>query len=105
MLCDVCRIGLEGIWDPSKSKRIGLIEEFPEILQLRFDHDEFEKALSKRLFKLPILLTNCQQTPQNSKNQSDMFSDIMLTTIPCCGPRSSIASHARNSGWPMTAMM
>ncbi|KAI0887732.1 HET-domain-containing protein [Annulohypoxylon maeteangense] len=53
MLCDVCRIGLEGIWDPSKSKRIGLLEDFPEILQFRFNDDELEEALSSSKLKEP----------------------------------------------------
>ncbi|KAI5859289.1 HET-domain-containing protein [Durotheca rogersii] len=33
MLCDVCRLGLEGIEDPTKTRRLGLIEDFPEILE------------------------------------------------------------------------
>ncbi|KAI1092051.1 HET-domain-containing protein [Rostrohypoxylon terebratum] len=53
MLCDVCRIGLEGIWDPSKSKRIGLLQEFPEILQIRFGHDGLEDTLSPSKLKEP----------------------------------------------------
>lgn len=37
MLCDVCREGLEGIWDPENSRRLGLLKDFPEILQFLFD--------------------------------------------------------------------
>ncbi|OTB09368.1 hypothetical protein M426DRAFT_18015 [Hypoxylon sp. CI-4A] len=33
MLCSVCYKGLEGIWDPKKSKRVGLLKDFPEILE------------------------------------------------------------------------
>ncbi|KAI1451681.1 HET-domain-containing protein [Annulohypoxylon moriforme] len=53
MLCDVCRMGLEGIWDPSRSKRIGLLKDFPEILQFRFDDDEFEEILNSSELKEP----------------------------------------------------
>ncbi|KAF4872195.1 hypothetical protein CGCSCA1_v008641 [Colletotrichum siamense] len=27
MLCDVCKEGVEGIWDPSRTKRVGRLEE------------------------------------------------------------------------------
>ncbi|KAI1370377.1 HET-domain-containing protein [Hypoxylon crocopeplum] len=56
MLCDVCREGLEGIWDPNKSKRIGPLEDFPEILQLRFpdvDNDGYDKVLNESELKEP----------------------------------------------------
>ncbi|KAI1473149.1 HET-domain-containing protein [Daldinia caldariorum] len=36
MLCDVCREGLRGIWDPENSKRVGLLKDIPEILEHRF---------------------------------------------------------------------
>lgn len=28
MICDVCKDGLEGMWDPSRSKRLALLEDF-----------------------------------------------------------------------------
>lgn len=28
MLCNVCKDGLEGMWDPSRSKRLGLLKDF-----------------------------------------------------------------------------
>lgn len=28
MLCNVCKDGLEGMWDPSRSKRLALLEDF-----------------------------------------------------------------------------
>ncbi|KAL7621821.1 hypothetical protein AAE478_007321 [Parahypoxylon ruwenzoriense] len=49
MLCNVCREGLGGIWDPNKSKRLGSLKDFPEILQLRFRDvdDDFNKVLNE----------------------------------------------------------
>lgn len=28
MLCDVCKDGLEGMWDPSRSTRLALLKDF-----------------------------------------------------------------------------
>lgn len=28
MLCDVCKDGLEGMWDPRRSKRLALLRDF-----------------------------------------------------------------------------
>lgn len=28
MLCNVCKDGLEGMWDPSRSKRLALLKDF-----------------------------------------------------------------------------
>lgn len=28
MLCNVCKDGLEGMWDPSRSKRLALLTDF-----------------------------------------------------------------------------
>lgn len=30
MLCNVCKDGLEGIWDPSRSKRLALLRDFAD---------------------------------------------------------------------------
>ncbi|KAI0382352.1 HET-domain-containing protein [Hypomontagnella monticulosa] len=49
MICDVCREGLEGVWDPGQTKRVGMLQDFPEILRLRFrdvDDEGFDKVLS-----------------------------------------------------------
>ncbi|KAI0164071.1 HET-domain-containing protein [Xylariaceae sp. FL1272] len=50
MLCDVCREGLDGIWDPEKTKRLGELRDFPNILQRQFpnvEDDEFDRVLGK----------------------------------------------------------
>ncbi|KAI1100371.1 HET-domain-containing protein [Jackrogersella minutella] len=36
MLCNICRNGLEGIWDPENTKRVGLMKDFPSILENQF---------------------------------------------------------------------
>ncbi|KAI1503424.1 HET-domain-containing protein [Biscogniauxia marginata] len=35
MLCNVCREGLQGIWDPEKTKRVGQLRDFLEILEFQ----------------------------------------------------------------------
>ncbi|KAI1644627.1 HET-domain-containing protein [Daldinia loculata] len=50
MLCDVCREGLEGIWDPENSRRLGLLKYFPDILEFLFREVEdgnYDEVLSK----------------------------------------------------------
>ncbi|CAJ2505763.1 Uu.00g131570.m01.CDS01 [Anthostomella pinea] len=55
MLCSVCREGLEGIHDPQKTRRLGQMRDFPEILrqQLRkpkiknIENEEFNEAVDK----------------------------------------------------------
>ncbi|KAF5488008.1 hypothetical protein CGCF413_v012092 [Colletotrichum fructicola] len=37
MLCDVCKDGIEGIWDPSRTKRVGKLEEFEAQRRSRLD--------------------------------------------------------------------
>ncbi|KAI1341062.1 HET-domain-containing protein [Xylariaceae sp. FL0016] len=49
MLCRVCREGLAGIHDPSKTKRLGRLEDFPEILQLQFRNIENDDELIEAL--------------------------------------------------------
>ncbi|KAF3068426.1 putative heterokaryon incompatibility protein [Daldinia childiae] len=55
MLCNVCREGLEGIWDPENSRRLGLLKDFPEVVQFRFDElgDELDKIFDKLQMKEP----------------------------------------------------
>jgi hypothetical protein len=40
MICDVCRQGLDGLWDPSKTKRLGILTDFPEIVHLTYVKDD-----------------------------------------------------------------
>ncbi|KAI5923474.1 HET-domain-containing protein [Camillea tinctor] len=40
MLCNVCREGLEGIWDPDRTKRLGKLEDFSEIIDIQFQDPE-----------------------------------------------------------------
>ncbi|KAI1494884.1 HET-domain-containing protein [Biscogniauxia mediterranea] len=40
MLCNICREGLEGIWDPNRTKRLGKLRDFPEILDFQFQDIE-----------------------------------------------------------------
>ncbi|RYO82370.1 hypothetical protein DL766_004750 [Monosporascus sp. MC13-8B] len=51
MICEVCREGLEGIWDPAKTKRIGLLRDFPDVMHLLHpdveDEDGFEVVLNE----------------------------------------------------------
>ncbi|KAI1801335.1 HET-domain-containing protein [Daldinia bambusicola] len=50
MLCDVCREGLEGIWDPDNRKRLGLLKDFPELLECCFPDVEdgnYDQELSE----------------------------------------------------------
>lgn len=50
MLCDVCREGLEGIWDPENSRRLGLLKYFPDILEFLFREVEdgnYDEVLSE----------------------------------------------------------
>lgn len=47
MLCDVCKDSLEGIWDPLRTERLGLREDFDffEVVEKRFEeeHSEVER--------------------------------------------------------------
>lgn len=60
MLCSVCREGLEGIWDPAKTKRIGLIRDFTDVLHLLHPYvendDEFEGVLSEFYPNLAVVV-------------------------------------------------
>ncbi|KAK6956676.1 hypothetical protein Daesc_001955 [Daldinia eschscholtzii] len=50
MLCNVCREGLEGIWDPENSRRLGLFKDFPDILRDYFqdvEDENYDEELSK----------------------------------------------------------
>ncbi|RYP86361.1 hypothetical protein DL769_000745 [Monosporascus sp. CRB-8-3] len=51
MICGVCCEGLEGIWDPAKTKRIGLLRDFPDMMRLLHpdveDEDGFEEVLNE----------------------------------------------------------
>ncbi|KAI1073727.1 HET-domain-containing protein [Whalleya microplaca] len=56
MLCDVCRGGLEGIWDKNNAKRIGLLKDFPDILGIQFqdvDDGDFDRVLNKLQLQEP----------------------------------------------------
>ncbi|KAI1480970.1 HET-domain-containing protein [Daldinia eschscholtzii] len=56
MLCDVCREGLEGIWDQENSKRVALLKDIPEILERRFpdvDDDALDEFLTNLQLKDP----------------------------------------------------
>lgn len=65
MLCSVCREGIEGIWEPAKTKRVGLVREFPDIVRLLHpyaeeDH-EFEEILGE-LYPNLVVIVGCLLT-------------------------------------------
>ncbi|KAF4827599.1 hypothetical protein CGCTS75_v008134 [Colletotrichum tropicale] len=50
MLCDVCKEGIEGIWDPSRTKRVG---KFEELEAQRGSSDEPRDGFAKYWSSLP----------------------------------------------------
>lgn len=54
MLCSVCRNGLDGVWDSERTKRIGLLKDFPDLLEKLFPEIEdgnYNEALGTYLPK------------------------------------------------------
>ncbi|CAH0053630.1 unnamed protein product [Clonostachys solani] len=54
MLCTICRQGLDGIWDPSKTKRVCRIDDFNE---------HFKEGDSNGRVALPIVASHADQHP------------------------------------------
>lgn len=58
MICTVCREGLEGIWDPARTKRVGLLRDFPDVLRMVYpdveDEHEFEEEVLSKFSSEPL---------------------------------------------------
>ncbi|KAI1211173.1 HET-domain-containing protein [Annulohypoxylon truncatum] len=104
MLCDVCRTGLEGVWDPKNTRRIGLLEDFPDLLEKLFpevEDENYDEVLDEheRELREPERYVFGHHTDYNSMLRSKLLGCVVCSEFSDLNDEDDLNPSFANLGY------